>query len=414
MSGTVTIQLDLFQDPHYWDLTPTQRASLPLLVGLMEQFGEDGVLDLNRKAIWRHINLGPKTYGDLLSKMDRWGWGCETEQGRLVLCGPLAPGALLNGSGGDLQKMIAEAVAAALAAALPIALGTAVPAIIKANAAATKAEQRLANKLPIGGETVQDKHAAEGANVQDKEAENTADVQDNSDPSHTRVESIDSIRVDIDSNKSYSSISNRIDIDSIEGEPAATLAPEMCEADVVQMLVMKSADAKGSGAMSQKRAEGLVKDPGIEHCLCALLSLASLPKRPDAPGGYLNSKITGKEKDTPFPSEIVEKAKKLLRPSVPRRPPHPEPPKPDLPEQDRIAARVWSFQQTMTPEEGREIDAEAVDRMIEPYRSDYRTAMADKLRPAAAAHGQFKAKRLEVVQELALRGSDGPNASQGG
>jgi hypothetical protein len=420
MSGTVTIHLDLFQDPHYWDLTPTQRAALPLLVGLMEQFGEDGVLDLSRKAIWRHVNLGPKSYGDLLEKMDKWGWGCETEQGRLVLCGTLAPaasvGALAMVGGTDIQHIIAKAVAAAIAAAMPAAIAAAIPAAIRQHQAETKQQQR-ANKQQGAGENVQDKPTSEGANVQDNEAEKGGDVLDNADPSRTHAESIDSIRVDIDSIKSYSSNDSIDSNRSIEErpEPVATIPPELVSADVAQMIVERSPNPDGTGRIEMPRAQALLEKYKAERCLQVLLLIPSF--KPGKPGAFIEAALLNKQGKYPVPAEIVAEAKRRLSPSVPKQPRRsvsPPAPSAEVSGQDNVVARVWSFQQTMTPDEGRQIDEEAINRMGQKQQMEFRRLRSSGENPGNFLKAAFELARTAVLREWALRGSDGPNTPQGG
>jgi len=416
-SDTVSIRSALFRDPRYWDLKPSQRAALPILIDLMQEYGQDGVLDLSRKAVCKAIGLRPGLYAELLGRMDGWRWGCETDEGRLVLCGVLVPA----GHSGpwmdrdqDLQKMVAEAVAAALATAIPVALETAVPAIVKMHAAETKAQQRLANKQQGAPSDVQDKPASEAANVQDNEAENEGDVLDTEPLSRTRGESVESIS--IDSNKSYSSNDSIDSNRSIEEEQsAATLPPELVPADVAQRIVEKSPNPDKTGRIEMPRAQALLEKYGAERCLQVLLMIPV--HKPGKPGAFIEAALLNKAGKYPASAEIVADAKRRLSPSVPKlAPQQTPPPAPKAPpsEEERAKARIWSFTQTMTPEEAQQIDAEAVQRMPEQFRGVYIRAIAEGRTPGSFARAEFDIAQSAVLREWALRGSDGPNASQGG
>lgn len=395
-SDTVHIQAALLDDPRFWALPPSLGRALPVLVKLMQQHGQDGILKWTRQEICRAINLGPKRYDALLSFLDRHRWACETEEGWLVLCGPLVPAtAQPIPAGQDLQQVVTAAVAAA------------VPAIIRQYEAERRQGSRKGKGASEADET--EMSGTEAQNVPDKQPENAANVPDMEALSRAGAP-VDS--TSIDSSKSNSSISND-STRSIDGHTAEPLGPpKMLPADVIQALVDKSPDKSGQGQIKRSRAEALVSTHGEERCLQALLMLASLPIKPDRPGGYLNAVIT-KPAEHEVPAAIVKEAARLLSPTVRKQ--APAAPTAAEDEADKIEVRVWAFQQGMTEEQRLRIDQETVGRMSEPHRSAYRTAIADKVTPPYAARTEFQAVRREVVQEWALRqGSDGPRTSQGG
>jgi hypothetical protein len=405
MSSKVSFEDELFTFIPFLKLPARQRAGVLALSRSVALYGQGHYLAWTFEELRGCAGLGAKEFKALVVWIDRLCLGelhapedtPEAAVGirltgllQATIVSEEAP--LAGTSVSTVQQLVADVVLAAI------------PSIIRQHEAERRRRSRSgsADEPEMSGTTA--------ANVPDISPEKEVVVPDSAPPPHGGAH--ETYERNERSNKSYSSNESLRSYDV--PDPEATVPPEICERDVVQRLVERSFNRQRQNNIVEPRARKLVQDFGVERCLQALLMLGNQDL--DRPGGFLNDVITKPEKYT-IPAETVAEAKRLLSPSKPKQRPRAAPtdaPKRAPSEEDRVQVKIWAFQETMTEEDRLRIDQETVSRMTEPSRSNYRTAMADKLDPPILARAEFNAVRLVVLREWALRESGGSNPSQGG
>ena len=343
---------DLYSDPRFWALKPSQGRALPILTGLMAQHGQAGILNWTRKELQTATRLSPRLYADLLQTLDRHGWACETDEGWLVLCAPLAPAAPLPGSAGpDLHAIVSTTVAAAI------------PAAIRQYEADRK--RRTRSGAEMSGTT-------------------DLDVPDNS--SHARAPESNSISnrfeeeitISIDSNRSHQHTVTPSAPTTPEPRPKLILVP----ADVEQEIARHG--------ISRQRAQSLVAEHGLERCATVLASLPHWKYKNAA--AAIQSALANPDK-WPIPAQIAQQKLPLLTNQPGGAAPRSAPAPSRTPEK----SAAQQARERLTEPERLRLRHQALDRLVPIVRAEYDKATSLGQTPGPLLTGSIQSTEDEIL-----------------